>query len=162
MTAEISSLPFCKTTTFGTNFQRPESTTDMGRSKQRADGPTASIIYDPFREVLSKEVIAEDERINYEQVPIHGRSKRVNIYLDIGMGEATTKMFLARVDLGQLGWSEKMHRRLAFEHTQEIWVKGKVPSSQIRERSSWPPDASKSDTGLETPEQRKRPFSTGA
>jgi len=140
----------------------------MGRSKQRADGPTASIIYDPFREVLSKEVIAEDERISecslprvlylqptdqkadYEQVPIHGRSKRVNIYLDIGMGEATTKMFLARVDLGQLGWSEKMHRRLAFEHTQEIWVKGKVPSSQIRERSSWPPDASKSDTGLET------------
>jgi len=115
-----------------------------------------SIVYDPFREALSKEVILDEE--NYEKVSIAGKHNPVSIFLEIGEGTAKSRSLLARVDLGQLGWTEWLQRHLG--HTQEIWVKGKVPSAKIRERVSWPREG-KSGYGLETPKQKRRPASTG-
>jgi hypothetical protein len=85
--------------------------------------------------------------LDYERVTISGKHNPVSIFLEIGEGSAKTRSLLARVDLGQLGWSELLQRHLG--HTQEIWVKGKVPSSSIRERVSWP-FSGKSGYGLET------------
>jgi len=115
-----------------------------------------SIVYDPFREALSKEVILDEG--NYERVAIAGKHNPVSIFLEIGEGAAKTRSLLARVDLGQLGWTERLQRHLG--HTQEIWVRGKVPSSTMRERASWPSEG-KSGYGLETPKLRHYPASTG-
>lgn len=84
---------------------------------------------------------------DYEKVTVEGTSNPVCIYLEIGEGSAKCRTLLARVDLGQLGFSERIRRH--FGNTQEIWVKGKVPSSSIRERTSWP-IVGKSNCGLET------------
>jgi hypothetical protein len=78
---------------------------------------------------------------------VEGTNNPVSIFLEIGEGQAKTKSLLARVDLGQLGWTEWLQRHLG--NTQEIWVKGKVPSSSFRERASWP-CMGKSGYGLET------------
>ncbi|KAL5315422.1 hypothetical protein ACEPPN_016289 [Leptodophora sp. 'Broadleaf-Isolate-01'] len=128
----------------------------MGLINRRKNGERPSIIYDPFREALSKEVIAEDQESNYEKVTIKGTDNPVNIYLEIGVGQNKTQSLLARVDLGQLGWSEWLQRHLG--HTQEIWVKGRVPSSSFRERASWP-RTGKSGSGLESPDLRRYPAS---
>jgi hypothetical protein len=123
-----------------------------------------SIVYDPFREALSKEVILDEgsrfrihsgglrncitkNALDYEKVSIAGKHNPVSIFLEIGEGTAKSRSLLARVDLGQLGWTEWLQRHLG--HTQEIWVKGKVPPSTIRERGSWPREG-KSGYGLET------------
>jgi hypothetical protein len=84
---------------------------------------------------------------DYEKVTVEGTSNPVCIYLEIGEGSAKCRTLLARVDLGQLGFSEWIRRHTG--NTQEIWVKGKVPSSSIRERTSWP-ITGKSGYGLET------------
>ncbi|KAL2066636.1 hypothetical protein VTL71DRAFT_2707 [Oculimacula yallundae] len=120
-------------------------------------GKRLSIIYDPFREALSKEVITKDqEKIDYEKVPVKGSENPICIYLDIGEGQTKTKSLLARVDIGQLGWQEWLHRHLG--HTQEIWVKGRVPPPSVRERVSWP-RTGPSGCGLEPPHLRHYPAS---
>jgi len=121
------------------------------RSKKRKGD---KVVYDPFREVLSKEVIAAEQLCNYECVPVTGRSKHVAIYLDVGHGSAKTRTLLARVDIGQLGMSEWFQRYRG--NIQEIWVKGRVPSKHTT--VSWP-QMGKSGYGLETPVQRKYPAS---
>jgi len=115
---------------------------------RRKRGTRPSIVYDPFREELSRETISEAQQGNYEKVTVEGTSNPVCIYLEIGEGSAKCRTLLARVDLGQLGFSEWIRRHTG--NTQEIWVKGKVPSSIIRERTSWPV-IGKSGYGLETP-----------
>jgi hypothetical protein len=124
------------------------------------------VVYDPFREVLSKEVISAehkdrksikesgssstDSSLGYQCVPVKGRSKHIEIYLDVGHGPAKTSTLLARVDILQLGVSEWLQRYLG--NTQEIWVKGRAPSThKIR---TWPV-MGKSDCGLETLVQDK-------
>ena len=119
-------------------------------------------MYDPFREVLSKEEISAEEEccelqkilgwdscaniiLDYERVQVKGRSKRVEIYLDVGDGSAKIRTLLARVDIGQLGMSEWFQRYMG--NTQEIWVKGRVPSNT--KINSWPLRG-KSGYGLET------------
>jgi hypothetical protein len=76
---------------------------------------------------------------------VKGRSKHVEIYLDVGDGAAKTKTLLARVDIGQLGMSEWFQRYKG--NIQEIWVKGRVPSTN--KTTSWPV-MGKSGYGLET------------
>lgn len=130
---------------------------------RRKRGTRPSIVYDPFREELSRETISEAQQgskfwpvslrtrkltsADYEKVIVEGTSNPVCIYLEIGEGSAKCRTLLARVDLGQLGFSEWIRRHTG--NTQEIWVKGKVPSSIIRERTSWPV-IGKSGYGLET------------
>jgi len=112
------------------------------------------VVYDPFREVLSKEVISAEQADHYQRVPVEGRSKHIEIYLDVGHGAAQTRTLLARVDIGQLGMTEWFHRYMG--NIQEIWVKGRAPSThKIR---SWPA-MGKSDYGLETPVLRQYPAS---
>ncbi|PMD63574.1 uncharacterized protein K444DRAFT_584416 [Hyaloscypha bicolor E] len=112
------------------------------------------VVYDPFREVLSKEVISAEHKDRYQCVPVKGRSKHIEIYLDVGHGSAKTTTLLARVDIRQLGMSEWLQRYLG--NTQEIWVKGRAPSThKIR---TWPL-MGKSGCGLETPELRQYPAS---
>jgi hypothetical protein len=126
----------------------------------RHEGRKLSIVYDPARETLSKEVISSKQRDNYEQVTVEGTDNPVSIFLDIGEGEAKTRSLLARVDLGQLGWSEKLQRHLG--NTREIWVKGRVPPSSYCERAvraeSWP-RGGKSGCGLDPPTLRHYPAS---
>ena len=74
--------------------------------------------------------------VDYEKVAIEGTQNPVDIYLEIGVGQNKTRSLLARVDLGQLGWTEWLQRQMG--NTQEIWVKGRVPSPSVRERASWP------------------------
>jgi len=124
----------------------------MGLRKEKKKG--GQIVYDPFREVLSKEDISAEDECNYERVLVKGRSKHVEIYLDIGDGLAKTKTLLARVDIGQLGISEWFQRYMG--NTQEIWVKGRVPSTT--KTNSWPP-MGKSSYGLESPPMKKYPAS---
>lgn len=127
----------------------------MGLKNRRKSGSRPSIIYDPFREALSKEVIAKGQERNYERVEIEGTRNPVEIYLEIGVGQNKTRSLLARVDLGQLGWSEWLQRQMG--HTQEIWVKGRVPSPSVREGASWPrPGRS---YGSESPHVRQYPAS---
>jgi hypothetical protein len=76
---------------------------------------------------------------------VKGRSKHVEIYLDVGHGLAKTRTLLARVDIGQLGKTEWFRRYMG--NIQEIWVKGRVPSTH--KIASWPL-MGKSGCGLET------------
>lgn len=121
------------------------------RSKKKKGG---KVVYDPFREVLTKEVISAEQQCNYERVSVKGRSKHVEIYLDVGHGPAKTRTLLARVDIGQLGMSEWFQRYMG--NIQEIWVKGRVPSTH--KTVSWPL-MGKSGYGLETPVLRRYPAS---
>ncbi|KIN03394.1 hypothetical protein OIDMADRAFT_26100 [Oidiodendron maius Zn] len=113
----------------------------LGRQKRKG----GHVVYDPFREVLSKEDISAEDECYYERVQVKGRSKHVEIYLDVGDGPAKTRTLLARVDIGQLGISEWFQRYMG--NTQEIWVKGRVPSNT--KINSWPL-MGKSGYGLET------------
>lgn len=113
-----------------------------------------NVVYDPFREVLSKEEISAEQERNYIPISVKGRSKRVEIYLDVGDGPCQTRTLLARVDIGQLGMSEWL--QWYKENTQVIWVKGQVPS--MHRITSWPL-MGKSDCGLEAPVQREYPKS---
>jgi len=124
----------------------------MGLISKKRKGD--KVVYDPFREVLTKEAISAEQLCNYECVPVKGRSKHVEIYLDVGHGPAQTRTLLARVDIGQLGTSEWIQRYMG--NIQEIWVKGRVPSTH--KTVSWPL-MGKSDCGLETPVLRKYPAS---
>jgi hypothetical protein len=131
----------------------------MGLKSHKRKG--GQVVYDPFREVLSKEVISAEQAcsrsidnplfscsnpiLDYERVRVKGRSKHVEIYLDVGDGPLKTRTLLARVDIGQLGVSEWFQRYVG--NTQEIWVKGRVPSAN--KITSWPL-MGKSGCGLET------------
>jgi hypothetical protein len=131
----------------------------MGLISKKRKGD--KVVYDPFREVLTKEAISAEQLCSksikntwssctdfilyYECVPVKGRSKHVEIYLDVGHGPAQTRTLLARVDIGQLGTSEWIQRYMG--NIQEIWVKGRVPSTH--KTVSWPL-MGKSDCGLET------------
>jgi len=124
----------------------------MGRRNKKKEGER--LVYDPFREVLSKEVISDEQTDHYQCVQVKGRSKHIEIYLDVGHGPAQTKTLLARVDIGQLGMSQWLQRYMG--NLQEIWVKGRAPSThKIR---TWPV-MGKSDCGLDIPEQRQYPAS---
>ncbi|PMD39363.1 hypothetical protein L207DRAFT_633981 [Hyaloscypha variabilis F] len=124
----------------------------MGLRNKKKEGER--LVYDPFREVLSKEVISDEQTDHYQCVQVKGRSKHIEIYLDVGHGPAQTKTLLARVDIGQLGMSQWLQRYMG--NLQEIWVKGRAPSThKIR---TWPV-MGKSDCGLDTPEQRQYPAS---
>ncbi|KAE9376440.1 hypothetical protein N431DRAFT_367493 [Stipitochalara longipes BDJ] len=124
----------------------------MGLRTKKREGE--KLVYDPFREVLSKEVISAEQVDHYQCVPVKGRSKHIEIYLNVGHGPAQTRTLLARVDIGQLGISEWLQRYMG--NIQEIWVKGRAPSThKIR---TWPA-MGKSGCGLETPVLRKYPAS---
>jgi hypothetical protein len=73
-----------------------------------------------------------NSNLEYECCLVKGRSKHVEIYLDVGPSK--TKTLLARVDIGQLGMSEWFQRYMG--NTQHIWVKGRVPSAH--KTTSWP------------------------
>jgi hypothetical protein len=131
----------------------------MGLRNKKKEGER--LVYDPFREVLTKEVISDEQTDrkltsdagspatnhtpDYQCVQVKGRSKHIEIYLDVGHGPAQTKTLLARVDIGQLGMSQWLQRYMG--NLQEIWVKGRAPSThKIR---TWPV-MGKSDCGLDT------------
>ncbi|KAN0123021.1 hypothetical protein V8E51_001347 [Hyaloscypha variabilis] len=124
----------------------------MGRRNKKKEGER--LVYDPFREVLSKEVISDEQTDHYQCVQVKGRSKHIEIYLDVGHGPAQTKTLLARVDIGQLGMSQWLQRYMG--NLQEIWVKGRAPSTH--KIKTWPV-MGKSDCGLDIPEQRQYPAS---
>jgi len=122
-----------------------------GKRQQHKKQParSVSLVYDPSKEELSKEELDTDRDEAYSKVLVPGRSNPVEIYLDIGDGKEQTRSLIARVDLKHLGWAEWLHRLRQVTYTQEIWVKGKVPSSHIRERVlSWPLMESKSGCDL--------------
>jgi hypothetical protein len=131
----------------------------MGLGSKRRKGER--VVYDPYREVLSKEVISveqedrksaknassssTDSTPGYQCVSVKGRSKHIEIYLEVGHGPAKTSTLLARVDIGQLGISEWLQRYMG--NIQEIWIKGRAPSTH--KVMTWP-KMGKSSYGLET------------
>ncbi len=83
--------------------------------------------------------------IGYTTVDCPGRNNYVEIFIDVGEGATKTQSLIARVDLSQLGWAERVRRHLAQPCTQQILVKGKVPKPNTYKGLTWPKDNAKSE-----------------
>lgn len=63
------------------------------------------------------------------EVKVPGRSRRVNLHLNVGSEDHRVRAFVATVDLGRLPWTVQWQR--CCGNIDSIWIEGKVGAEPI-------------------------------
>lgn len=69
------------------------------------------------------------ESLRLVEVKTPGRSRRVDLHLNVGSKEHQVRAFVATVDLGRLPWTVQWQR--CRGNIDSIWIEGKVGAEPI-------------------------------